>query len=296
MYHEINETMARRSNEMMSFDDYREGSATAEYRGMVDKAAAIAKKQKEKVDPMYHEKIDNLLELYSLKLAENMNKSYEIGSRCPSIMIAGGSNFPIKKKEKQIHAMDKNLEEWNNIQGLLNKIRSIGTGGISSDDPNAIDKLKAKLANMEKTQQTMKEVNAYYRKNKTLDGCPNLSFENIEKLKAGMSSNWHIENKPYPSWALSNNNANIRRVKERIAELENRQSLPVCGGWNFNGDEVIINADENRVQILFDEKPDENIRTKLKSHGFRWSPRQGVWQRLLNNNGIVAAREVTKNL
>ena len=37
---------------MNSFSDYREGSATAEYRAMVDKAAAVAQHQKARVDPM----------------------------------------------------------------------------------------------------------------------------------------------------------------------------------------------------------------------------------------------------
>ena len=41
-YYPINEGAARRAKEMNSFSDYKEGSATAEYRAMVDKAAAIA--------------------------------------------------------------------------------------------------------------------------------------------------------------------------------------------------------------------------------------------------------------
>ena len=70
-YYPINEGAARRAKEMNSFSDYKEGSATAEYRAMVDKAAAIAEKQKSRVDPMYHEKIDHLLDTYARKLAEN---------------------------------------------------------------------------------------------------------------------------------------------------------------------------------------------------------------------------------
>ena len=61
-YYPINEGAARRAKEMNSFSDYKEGSATAEYRAMVDKAAAIAEQQKSRVDPMYHEKIDHLLD------------------------------------------------------------------------------------------------------------------------------------------------------------------------------------------------------------------------------------------
>ena len=118
-YYPINEGAARRAKEMNSFSDYKEGSATAEYRAMVDKAAAIAEKQKSRVDPMYHEKIDHLLDTYARKLAENMNQGFAIDARVPSVLIAGPSNFPVGKKEKQNRARDSNMEEWRHIQGLL---------------------------------------------------------------------------------------------------------------------------------------------------------------------------------
>ena len=49
---------------------------------------------------MYHEKIDSLLDTYARKLAANMNKGYEIDARVPSILIAGGSQFPHKEERK----------------------------------------------------------------------------------------------------------------------------------------------------------------------------------------------------
>ena len=138
-YYPINEGAARRAKEMNSFSDYKEGSATAEYRAMVDKAAAIAEQQKSRVDPMYHEKIDHLLDTYARKQAENMNQGFAIDARVPSVMIAGPANFPVGKKEKQNRARDSNMEEWRYIQGLLDKIRSTGMGGISADDPAALN-------------------------------------------------------------------------------------------------------------------------------------------------------------
>ena len=189
-YYPINEGAARRAKEMNSFSDYKEGSATAEYRAMVDKAAAIAEQQKSRVDPMYHEKIDHLLDTYARKLAENMNQGFAIDARVPSVMIAGPSNFPVGKKEKQNRARDSNMEEWRHIQGLLDKIRSTGMGGISADDPAAIEKLQKKLDGLERSQLIMKEVNAYYRKHGKLDGCALLSPDQIEKLKASMASSW----------------------------------------------------------------------------------------------------------
>lgn len=234
-YHTINEEAARRANDMNSFRDYKAGSATAEYRRMVDAATELAERQKQRVDPMYHEKIDRLLETYCRKLAENMNASYSIEARCPSILISGGGNFPVRKKEKQNAARDRNLEEWNYIQGLLDKIRSVGTGGISSDDPQAVEKLEAKLAALEKHQEMMKAANAAIRMKDPAKGDAKLAElgytpEDIAKLRepdfCGRIG--------YPAYALQNNNANIRRIRGRIAELKKRtESTPE--GWEFDG-------------------------------------------------------------
>lgn len=290
--HTINEEAARRANDMNSFRDYKAGSATAEYRRMVDAATELAERQKQRVDPMYHEKIDRLLEIYCRKLAENMNASYSIEARCPSILISGGGNFPVRKKERQNAARDRNLEEWNYIQGLLDKIRSVGTGGISSDDPQAVEKLEAKLAALEKHQELMKAANAAIRMKDPAKGDAKLAElgytpEDIAKLRepdfCGRIG--------YPAYALQNNNANIRRIRGRIAELKKRtESTPE--GWEFDGGRVVVNTTENRLQVIFDGKPDADVRTELKGEGFRWAPSQGAWQRQLTDNAMRAARRL----
>lgn len=290
-YYSINEGAARRAKEMNSFSDYKPGSATAEYRHYVDKAFALAQEQKKRVDPMYHEKIDSLLDTYARKLAANMNHGYEIDARVPSILIAGGSNFPVRQKEKQNAARDSNMQEWQYIQGLLDKIRSTGMGGIRQDDPQAIPKLQKKLAGLEKAQETMKAVNAYYRKHGTLDGCPHLSPENLESLKADMASGWHYEKKPFQSWELSNNNAEIRRVRQRIESLTRANEVAYVG-WEFDGGHVEANRDQGRLQVFFDGKPEADARQQLKENGFRWAPSVGAWQRLLNDNAYHASDRI----
>ena len=287
-YYTINEVAAKRAKDMNSFSDYKQGSATAEYRHYVDEAVQLAERQKQRVDPMYHDKIDSLLDTYARKLAANMNKGYEIDARVPSILIAGGSNFPTRKKEKQNAARDSNYREWQDIQGLLDKIRSTGMGGISADDPQAVQKLEKKLESLEKSQETMKAVNAYYRKHKTLDGCPHLLPEQLEKLKADMASSWHLGDKPFATWALSNNSAEIRRVKDRIKSLSQQKEIGFVG-WEFDGGKVEANTEANRLQIFFEDKPDEATREALKNNGFRWSPKVGAWQRQLTSNAYYAA-------
>lgn len=292
-YYPINEGAARRANDANSFRDYTPGSATAAYRQMVDQAAELAQQQKSRVDPMHHERIDQLLDTYARRLAENMNNSYAIEARVPSILIAGGSNFPVRKKEKQNAARDRNMEDWQDVQGILDKIRSTGMGGISADDPQAVAKLEAKLAKLEAAQETMKGVNAYYRKHGTLEGCTLLKPEQIKELQEGMAQSWHLEkNKPFQSFELSNNNAEIRRIRGRIEQLKQHEEKSFVG-WEFDGGRVEANKTDNRLQIFFDEKPDDAARAELKANGFKWAPSAGAWQRQLNNNAYYAAGYVS---
>ena len=294
-YYSINEELARRSHDMMSMSDYKKGSATAEYQRMVDKACDIAEYQKRRVDPMYHDKIDALLDSYARRLADNINNSNLIGTMCPSILIAGGSGFNVRKKERQNAAADRNMQEWNEIQGILHKIRSVGTGGISGDDPNALNKLRAKLESLERLQNRMKAANSAIRMKDQAKGDAKLSEmgyspSDIKELR----STDFCGRIGYPAYQLSNNNANIRRIRDRIEELEKRQDSPAPEGWKFGGGKVVINAELNRLQIVLDDCPDADTKQALKSHGFRWAPSQGAWQRQLTDNAIHAAKAITR--
>ena len=91
---------------------------------------------------------------------------------------------------------------------------------------------------------------------------------------------------------MKNNNANIRRVKGRIADLEKRcqrETVQKQGeGYTYSED-----TDENRVMFEFDRKPNDAARDFMKKHGFRWSPSRGAagaWVRMLNNAGIYAGK------
>ena len=152
-----------------------------------------------------------------------------------------------------------------------------------------MEKLEGKLEGLKANQEHMKTVNAYFRRHKTLEGCPVLTPEESAKLQASMARDWRKDPVPYPSFHLSNNNANIRRVEQRISDLKNRSEF---AGWEFPGGRAEINEGENRLQLFFDEKPDEEQRQALKHGGFRWSPSQGAWQRQLNRNAIYAADRI----
>lgn len=296
-YYEINEELARRAHDMMSFSDYKTGSKTAEYRACVDKAydkadAAAAER------PTEAERAYGLADRYAKKLAENMNNDSAIGTRCPSVMIAGPANFPVKKKEKQVAAWDRNREEWNQIQGILSKIDNIryGKEQIKSGDSDAVEKLEKKLEELKAKQEEMKAANKAIRLKDAEKGNEQLrsmgySEEEIKKLRepdfCGRIG--------FPDFALSNNNANIHRVEGRLNALKKAKEVGTTE-TEAEGYKIIENTELMRIQIIFSDKPEASIREVLKSNGFKWAPSQGAWQRQLNSNGRYALGRVKEAL
>ena len=49
---------------------------------------------------------------------------------------------------------------------------------------------------------------------------------------------------------------------------------------------------EERVRIRFNDVPDSETRTRLKSSAFKWSPKNSAWQRQLTDNAIRATKRV----
>ena len=120
---------------------------------------------------------------------------------------------------------------------------------IYNDDPNAIEKLKDKLEYLTNEKELIK----------------------------------NDEN--HSTWQLQNINARIRETKKRIERLEKLEEV-VFADVEFAGGKIIHNKEINRIQILFDNIPNENIRKELKSRGFHWSRRESAWQREFSENAI----------
>lgn len=286
-YYYINEAAARRAHEMNSYYDYIDGSTTADYRTEVDNAAKIAEDNAER-RPQYAAEIAGLLDSFSRRLADWYNENSRIEALCPSVLITGGSNFPVTKKARQNAARSAHAEKYQSIWTLTDKMRTIGTGGIKSDDPEAVEKLTCKLDGLKRSQEAMKAINAYYRKNKTLDGCTAVSAVTLEKIKSDMTQSWHLQDAPFASFELSNNNSEIHRLESRIAELQQHRTAETTEADHDGKYKVVENTEIDRLQVIFDGKPATEVRDVLKSNGFKWAPSQGAWQRQLTANAKYA--------
>ena len=174
-YYPIDEGIARRAHEMMSMRDYPENRATNEYRAAVDNAAALVERCKAATSPSYHDKLDALLDRYARRLAQWTNDYNRNGASCPSILISGGSNFPVRKKERQNAREDSLWREYKEIEAILDKIKNTGTGPVDLADPYAREMLTDQLQRLQKRLEDGKAMNAHYRKHKTMKGFPGMS-------------------------------------------------------------------------------------------------------------------------
>ncbi len=294
-YYEINEDTARSAHYCVHMSDYKPGNATAEYRRAVDNAAALVEARKAKVSPYYHDKLDALLDRYARRLAQWMNDYNRNQASYPSQFISGAGNYNMKKHEKQMSREGTLWNEYNEIKAILNKIEAVGTGAVDLADPHAHEMLAEQLQKLQAQLDRDKALNAYYRKHKSFDGFPGLTAEAAAKLTADFADTcqrcpWVKH--PIPDYELTSLRGKIKRVQARLDELDKRteQAEQPAESTKFSGGEIVRNLEADRLQILFDEKPDEETRAALKQNGFRWSPRYSAWQRQLTPNAEAAAR------
>lgn len=159
---------------------------------------------------------------------------------------------------------------------------------ISSDDPNAPQLIRDRIAELEARQDRMRTANRYVRKR---DRAKLADMGYSEREIDALFKPDFCGRVGYADFELQNNNANIRRLKQRLEQVEanaaaSREEIEI-------GNVTIVqNPDANRTQILFPSKPDAATRGKLKARGFRWAPSEGAWQRHMSASALIIAREI----
>lgn len=219
---------------------------------------------------------------------------------CVSTMIAGRSNFNVRRARKASESADKRTNEL--VQYRTRALKAIRKklcpteGPIMTSDSDAADKLRAKIAEAERDRDKMKAVNKAIRANAKKG--PEAQFAAL--IEMGFSETWASKAlKPsfdgsigIPSFAITNATANIRRMKKRLESIEVAKATPDTEEEGDNGVTFEDAPSDNRVRLYFPGKPDADVRRSLKSHGFRWAPSLGCWQAYRNPGSIAFARRL----
>lgn len=203
------------------------------------------------------------------KKAEERSREYSNSTANRILAIAPGQPIIIghhsEKKARKLHErawqdIGKSIEEDKKSQYYKNKAESVENNKvIYNDDPNAIQKLKDKLEYLEKERELIKA------------------------------------DKNHKPWELQNIGARIRETKRRITRLEKLDEIEFAD-IEFAGGKAIHNKEINRIQLIFDNIPDESVRTELKGNGFHWSRKERAWQREFTENAIKATNILIRDV
>jgi hypothetical protein len=219
-------------------------------------------------------------------------------SRCVSSFIAGPSNFPARRMNKRADISHKRLGEYLDFKARARRavVRNLrpDLAPIMSSDADAVERLEQEVDKLEQVQARMRNTNAAIRKNRK---------DPVQQLAAlvcmGYSEGVAAELlKPdfcgrigFADYQLTNNSANIRRIKARIEQITAAQTAPVVEKEGANA-RIEDDPPANRVRLFFPGKPPEEVRAKLKKNGFRWAPSVGAWQAYRNSWSLATAVEV----
>jgi hypothetical protein len=156
----------------------------------------------------------------------------------------------------------------NRAQGIARQLDT----SVFSDDEDAIERLRERIAEREARRDRIKAFNASCRK-----GTPNPSLlterERDELAGTRRVAAYQLsKGGGFPNYALTNLGATIRKDKERIADIE-RRAKRTADAKDNGGAAVQVIGDY--CTITFAEKPEREILNALKAAGFHWGA--GSW-------------------
>lgn len=214
-----------------------------------------------------------------------------------SWMVTGRSGRNERREQKKHDTADRRLRE---AMDYLASVRKRVAKQAKADrieaagGPEAI--LKRKIEQAEAFQEAAKAANRIYRKKGMSDADKVAAIVALgiseSTARKGLVPDY-MGKTGIPSYALSNNRASIKRMKDQLAEMGRRaavQESATSGGADFtapDGTEVNVEITDDRVRLTFD-KGAVAFREQVKASGFKWSPRNTAWQRQLTENALAA--------
>jgi len=221
-------------------------------------------------------------------------------SRCASSAITGGSGFNVARAEKANAAEHNKMVFVLEFEKTMRKYVKKKLAAVYSNaelQENDIERTRRNIAASKKLQENMKAGNKFYKawkKNPDAPAPAGLSESLIEQIKA-YKPTYSFDLSPFAPYQMQNNLANIKRMEGRLAELEAKSKAAEEVGEKqkeLNGLKIVQNFTEDRLQLLFDDKPSEQVRSVLKYHGFKWSPNNSAWQRKLTDNAMYSLNKL----
>tara|TARA_R110000868_G_scaffold150976_1_gene374522 strand:- start:963 stop:3719 length:2757 start_codon:yes stop_codon:yes gene_type:complete len=156
-----------------------------------------------------------------------------------------------------------------------------------------LSKAKFDLESAEKLQKLMKEANSIIKSK--IDVQNRLEKAGFSSSQAAQIQTPDFANRVgFPTYKLTNNNAYIKRLKDKVNLLEKKsegqEAVKTSGEaetYSFDGGQIEVNYDLDRVQILFPGgRTDKETYQKLRKNGWVYSPTNKAFQRKVTPQAI----------
>ena len=166
-----------------------------------------------------------------------------------------------------------------------------------NDKSRALADLKIQYLNVQDSQLLYENIAAYHNAVKQKNPDIPLLYQKTAYY-AGQQGEFDFLNDPIKQGALQ-----TEEKKQQTPQSPHHTVLPVETAPNKKEAGVIAQPDAikivnnthlKRVQLFFPDKPPDDVRSDLKAHGWRWSPRNFCWQRLNTENGLADADRIQK--
>lgn len=311
---DVSQQLARSAFSNLSFSSDRRGEQSRRaYLSDMRRAAALFEQAAEQ-RPDRQDRAADMLMSYKIGYLRRLNHFLATASGCASWFVVGPSKFPTRRQEKRHASMDKRADELHDFATRrLGRMVKLITRPERQTAAERADDLARRIEQAEDQQFLMKEANKIIRDKKlpeklaqhgmTLtDALVSLGFS--VQTAADIQQKDFAGRTGFPSFRLTNNNAEIKRLRGRLAEERAKAAQAAAGTapaqeYDTEKEGVISYQeapDDNRVRLGFEGKPSAETRQLLKRHGFRWSPSNNAWQRFLTGNGRYAAQQLLKAL
>jgi hypothetical protein len=259
--------------------------------GCAERAAAYQGRVEDRIEAL-HARADRKAQ----GARADLDRAHEMASAIPfgqPILVGHHSEKRDRRYRARIHNLHRRgFEGLEDAKTLRRRAEAAeNNDAISSDDPLAALKLEARIEARSRWQEHMKAANKLVRKNakagEEAQVAALVEFGYEEAQASALVQPDFAGRAGYPGYMLSNNNANIRRMKQRVEQLRAKAGRKAEQGTTeeeaLPGLVVVRNVEINRLQLIFDAKPSAEVRDVLKADGWRWARSQGAWQRHLNN-------------
>ncbi|EQC0678400.1 hypothetical protein [Listeria seeligeri] len=233
----------------------------------------------------------DLLNERTSKLKEMIKDNYHSylnATTMPSILIAGASNYNVKKNQREMERQRTILDTYNiKLEKFISNTKKMIAAKKTENEKyqELIDWIHYNCEKIKAAKMENDRLLPFYKKS--------FSDSLIRKIKKSNTEQLKVLREGFISEKMDAFYTKRHSIHKLLAEgvdtsQTNNYINEKISKLHIDGAVIKQNKEIDRLQIIFNEIPSHEVRTLLKRFSFKWSPNNNAWQRKLTLNAVNA--------